>query len=62
MKSAKSMQLIQPKLQELQKKYKNDKEKLNMAVMDLYKNIMLINGRLFTSLIKFQFFLLYLEP
>ena len=31
------MQLIQPKLQELQKKYKNDKEKLNMAVMDLYK-------------------------
>ena len=37
MKSVKSMQLIQPKMQELQKKYKNDKEKLNMAVMDLYK-------------------------
>lgn len=36
-KSMKNMQKIQPKLQELQKKYKNDKEKLNMKTMELYK-------------------------
>ncbi|MFZ5945035.1 MAG: YidC/Oxa1 family membrane protein insertase [Bacillota bacterium] len=37
MKSMKGMQLIQPKVQEIQKKYKNDKEKMNKAVLDLYK-------------------------
>lgn len=37
MQSMKGMQLIQPKVQELQKKYKNDKEKMNKAIMDLYK-------------------------
>jgi YidC/Oxa1 family membrane protein insertase len=37
MKSMKGMQLIQPKVQEIQKKYKNDKEKMNKAIMDLYK-------------------------
>lgn len=37
MKSMKGMQVIQPKVQALQKKYKNDKEKLNKAIMELYK-------------------------
>jgi len=37
MKSMKGMQVVQPKVQELQKKYKNDKEKLNKAIMELYK-------------------------
>lgn len=37
MSSMKGMQEIQPKLQALQKKHKNDKEKLNLAVMELYK-------------------------
>lgn len=37
MKSMKGMQVIQPKVQEIQKKYKNDKEKMNKAIMDLYK-------------------------
>ncbi|MBS4539310.1 membrane protein insertase YidC [Clostridium sp. D2Q-11] len=36
-KSMKNMQSIQPKLQELQKKYKNDKETLNVKTMELYK-------------------------
>ncbi|WP_130805444.1 YidC/Oxa1 family membrane protein insertase [Senegalia massiliensis] len=36
-KSMKNMQKIQPKMQELQKKYKNDKETLNMKTMELYK-------------------------
>ncbi|MFZ7102983.1 MAG: YidC/Oxa1 family membrane protein insertase [Peptococcaceae bacterium] len=37
MQSMKGMQVIQPKVQEIQKKYKNDKEKMNKAIMDLYK-------------------------
>jgi len=37
MESMKGMQLVQPKVQEIQKKYKNDKEKMNKAIMDLYK-------------------------
>lgn len=37
MKSMKQMQEIQPKLKELQEKYKNDKEKLNIKTMELYK-------------------------
>ncbi|SMB87524.1 protein translocase subunit yidC [Desulfonispora thiosulfatigenes DSM 11270] len=37
MTSMKGMQEIQPKVQALQKKYKNDKEKLNKAVMELYQ-------------------------
>lgn len=36
-KSTVKMQMIQPKLKELQNKYKNDKEKLAKAQMDLYK-------------------------
>ncbi|MGF7060734.1 YidC/Oxa1 family membrane protein insertase [Brassicibacter mesophilus] len=37
MKSMKGMQEIQPKLQELQKKYKNDPQTLNTKTMELYK-------------------------
>lgn len=37
MTSMKGMQEIQPKMQALQKKYKNDKEKLNKAIMELYQ-------------------------
>ena len=36
-KSAKKMQEVQPQLQALQKKYKDDKEKLAQAQMELYK-------------------------
>lgn len=36
-KSMKQMQEIQPKLKEIQEKYKNDKEKLNIKTMELYK-------------------------
>lgn len=36
-KSTAAMQLIQPELQKLQAKYKNDKEKLNTEMMKLYK-------------------------
>jgi YidC/Oxa1 family membrane protein insertase len=35
--SARSMQILQPELQKLQKKYANDKEKLSQAQMALYK-------------------------
>lgn len=37
MKSMKNMQAIQPELQKIQKKYKNNKEKVNEASMELYK-------------------------
>ncbi len=37
-KSTENMQKIQPELQALQKKYKNDKEKLNTKVMELYRD------------------------
>lgn len=37
LKSTKAMNEIQPKLKELQEKYKNDKEKLNVKTMELYK-------------------------
>ncbi|TAH60028.1 MAG: YidC/Oxa1 family membrane protein insertase [Gottschalkiaceae bacterium] len=37
MKSMKTMQEIQPKVQELQKKYKNDPQTLNVKTMELYK-------------------------
>ena len=37
MRSAKASQALQPKLQELQKKYKNDREKLAAEQMKLYK-------------------------
>ncbi|SDL15559.1 YidC/Oxa1 family membrane protein insertase [Natronincola ferrireducens] len=36
-KSMKQMQDIQPKVKEIQEKYKNDKEKMNQKVMELYK-------------------------
>jgi YidC/Oxa1 family membrane protein insertase len=37
MKSMKKMQTVQPKLKELQEKYKEDKERLNREMMNLYK-------------------------
>jgi len=37
MKSMKAMQQLQPRLKELQAKYKNDKQKLNMETMQLFK-------------------------
>ena len=37
LKSTKAMSVIQPKIKELQEKYKNDKEKLNVKTMELYK-------------------------
>lgn len=37
MKAQKEMALIQPKIKEVQKKYKNEKEKQAQAIMDLYK-------------------------
>jgi len=36
-KSARAMQALQPKLQELQKKYAKDREKLNVETMKLYR-------------------------
>lgn len=36
-KSARSMQILQPELEKIKKKYGNDKEKLNQAQMELYK-------------------------
>jgi YidC/Oxa1 family membrane protein insertase len=36
-KSQKEMQVIQPKIKEVQQKYKDDKEKQGRALMDLYK-------------------------
>ncbi len=36
-KSSGKMQLLQPKIQEIQKRYKNDKEKLNQEMMRVYK-------------------------
>ena len=35
--SARAMQVVQPELQKLQKKYANDKEKLSQAQMELYR-------------------------
>lgn len=37
MKSTAKMQEVQPKIQEIQKRYKNDKEKLNQEMMRIYK-------------------------
>jgi YidC/Oxa1 family membrane protein insertase len=37
LRASKAMQDLQPQLKELQKKYKDDKEKLAQAQMDLYK-------------------------
>ena len=37
-KSTTKMQSIQPELKKIQQKYKNDKEKLNMEMMKLYKD------------------------
>ncbi|MBE0691445.1 MAG: YidC/Oxa1 family membrane protein insertase [Anaerolineae bacterium] len=37
LRSSKSMQQIQPKMKELQEKYKNDREKLSQAQMELYR-------------------------
>jgi len=35
--SSKMMQLLQPKIKEIQTKYKNDKQRMNMEIMSLYK-------------------------
>jgi membrane protein insertase Oxa1/YidC/SpoIIIJ len=37
MESQKKLGLIQPKIKELQKKYKDDQAKLGMEMLDLYK-------------------------
>lgn len=37
-KSMKEMQAVQPKIKEIQERYKNDKQAMNRAVMDLYKS------------------------
>jgi YidC/Oxa1 family membrane protein insertase len=37
-KSMKEMQTVQPKIKELQERYKNDRQALNQAVMELYKS------------------------
>ncbi|MGK5094896.1 membrane protein insertase YidC [Deltaproteobacteria bacterium TL4] len=37
MKSMKRMQQLQPKMKRIQEKYKNDKEKLNLELLDLYR-------------------------
>lgn len=37
LRSMKAMQTLQPKMQELQKKYKNDSQRLNMEMAKLYK-------------------------
>lgn len=37
-KSMKEMQVVQPKIKELQERYKNDRQALNQAVMELYKS------------------------
>lgn len=37
LKATKRMQEIQPKIQDIQKKYANDKEKMNTKIMELYK-------------------------
>lgn len=37
-KSSREMQAVQPKLKEIQEKYKNDKEMLNTKTMELYKD------------------------
>ncbi len=37
LKSSKRMQEMQPKIKEIQKKYANDKEKMNTKMMELYK-------------------------
>ena len=36
--SMKAMSKLQPKMMEIQKKYKDDKQKMNIEVMNLYKN------------------------
>ena len=37
LRASKAMQALQPQIQELQKKYKGDREKLSQAQMELYK-------------------------
>jgi YidC/Oxa1 family membrane protein insertase len=37
LRSSRSMQLLQPKMKEMQEKYKNDREKLAQAQMELYR-------------------------
>jgi YidC/Oxa1 family membrane protein insertase len=37
MKSMKAMQMLQPRLKELKERYKNDKERLNMETMHLFR-------------------------
>lgn len=60
MKSMKNMQEIQPKVQELQKKYKNDPQTLNQKTMELYKEHK-VNpfGGCFPLLIQFPIIIAY---
>lgn len=60
--SMQNMQVIQPKLQELQKKYKNDPQKINEETMKLYKeyNVNPFKGCL-PLLIQFPILLAYLR-
>jgi len=60
MKSMKNMQEIQPKLQELNKKYKNDPQTLNQKTMELYKehNVNPFGG-CFPLLIQFPIIIAY---
>jgi len=59
-KSMKNMQEIQPKLQELQKKYKNDPQTLNQKTLELYKehNVSPFGG-CFPLLIQFPIIIAY---
>lgn len=58
--SMKNMQEIQPKLQELQKKYKNDPQTLNQKTLELYKeyNVNPLGG-CFPLLIQFPIIIAY---
>ncbi|WIV12593.1 YidC/Oxa1 family membrane protein insertase [Proteiniborus sp. MB09-C3] len=60
MKSMKNMQEIQPKIQELNKKYKNDPQTLNQKTMELYKEHK-VNpfGGCFPLLIQFPIIIAY---
>lgn len=61
-KSMENMQVIQPKLQQIQKKYKNDPQKLNEETMKLYKEYS-INpfGGCLPLLIQFPILLAYIR-
>ena len=59
-KSMKGMQEIQPKIQALQRKYKNDRTKLSMEMQKLYREHNFSIGRLFTFVNSNAIFNLYI--